>query len=113
MHEFGIAQTLVATVVEAAEKQDAERILTIRLRIGPLSGIVTEALTFAFDAVAAGTLAEGAELAIDETSVVCYCEACDKEFTATPGCYLCPDCGDARGTLRGGRELDVLDMEIA
>ena len=39
--------------------------LAIRLRIGALSGVVPEALEFAFEALRPGTLAEKAELAIE------------------------------------------------
>lgn len=113
MHEFGIAESLLAAVTTAADKAGAAKVLRVRLKIGPLSGVVPEALRFAFDALAAGTVAEGAALEIDEPPVVLYCNDCGREFPGSLGDYRCPHCGSPSGTLRGGRELDVLDMEVA
>ena len=66
MHEFGIAQALLETVTGRLTGDGSARIAAIRLQIGRLAGVEEEALRFAFEALAADTPAEGAELVIDK-----------------------------------------------
>ena len=53
-------QSALDLALEQAQAAGAQRLLRVRLRIGALSGVVPEALTFAFEALTPGTLAEGA-----------------------------------------------------
>ena len=59
MHEVGVMQSALEIALEQAGRQGASRIDCIALRVGPLSGVVPEALEFAFDVVARGTIAAG------------------------------------------------------
>ena len=59
MHEVGVMQSALEIALEQAGRQGASRIDCIALRVGMLSGVVPEALEFAFDVVARGTIAEG------------------------------------------------------
>lgn len=61
MHELGISRNIVAIVAEAA---CGRRVRRITLEIGALSGVVPEAIEFAFDLAAEGTPAAGAVLDI-------------------------------------------------
>lgn len=61
MHELGICRNIVAIVGEAAK---GRRVRRITLEIGSLSGVVAEAVEFAFDLAAEGTPAAGAALEI-------------------------------------------------
>ncbi|HYG35135.1 MAG TPA: hydrogenase maturation nickel metallochaperone HypA, partial [Clostridia bacterium] len=64
MHELSIMDSALNLALDQARKAGAKRICGIRLRIGALSGVVPEALEFAFEALVTGTLAEGAKLSI-------------------------------------------------
>jgi hydrogenase nickel incorporation protein HypA/HybF len=88
MHEVGIAQEVLSIVLEQAENQKVSRIHRITLRVGDQSGVVPEALEFAFEVVTRGTMAEEAELVLELSS-------------ADP----------AEG--RSGRELDVVAIEVS
>ena len=61
MHELGISRNIVAIVADAAR---GRRVRRITLEIGALSGVVPEAIEFAFDLAAEGTPAAGAVLDI-------------------------------------------------
>jgi hydrogenase nickel incorporation protein HypA/HybF len=98
--------------LESAQKEGANRILAIRLRIGALSGVVPDALRFAFDALTPGTLAEGAELAIDDVQARFWCAACAREFEAEDLLSDCPECHQPSGELRAGREMELAAVEI-
>jgi hydrogenase nickel incorporation protein HypA/HybF len=76
MHEVSLMQNAVDLAVDYALAHDAKRIERLTLRVGELSGVVIEALEFAFDAVTQGTIAESVELCIEKIPAICYCADC-------------------------------------
>lgn len=66
MHEVGIMQEALAIALDHGRSSGAERITAVSLKIGALSGVEPDALRFAFDVVAHGTLAQDARLQIEE-----------------------------------------------
>jgi hydrogenase nickel incorporation protein HypA/HybF len=96
-----------------ATQQGAHQIHRLRLRIGPLSGVVPEALRFAFDVVSRGTMAEGGRLEIEEIPVVCFCPGCTREFTAEGWFFECPSCGQPTAEVRQGAELELVSLEVS
>ncbi len=64
MHELSLTREIVRIVCDAAQHR---RIYTVTLEIGTLSCVSPEAIAFCFEAVAQGTLAEGARLDIRRT----------------------------------------------
>ena len=112
MHEVGLMQETMRIVFDQAEKADAEKITEVRMRVGELSGVVPVSLTFAFGIVTEGTIASNARLEIEEVPLVCYCEACREEFHPADVIYICPKCGQPTSTIRSGRELQVVSIEV-
>jgi hydrogenase nickel incorporation protein HypA/HybF len=113
MHELGVMQDTLALALERAAREGARAIHRIALRIGPLSGVVPEAMTFAFDVVAAGTIAEGASLEIESVPIACACGACGHEFEARPFDYECPHCRTHGARVIRGRELELAYLEVS
>ena len=70
-------QCALDQVLREARRAGAVRVHQIRLRVGVLSGVVPEALQFAFEALTAGTPAEGAILAIDDVPARFWCAPAD------------------------------------
>lgn len=69
MHELSIAISLVEAVCD--ELPQWGRNVTVRrivVRVGPLSGVVSDALAFAFDVAAEGTAIAGARLEIEDAA---------------------------------------------
>jgi hydrogenase nickel incorporation protein HypA/HybF len=64
MHELALTREIVAIVCGAAHDR---RVHKVTLEIGRRSGVMPEAIEFCFEAVAQGTLAAGAQLAIRRT----------------------------------------------
>lgn len=112
MHEVGIIQNTLLMAEEQAREAGAVRINEVRMRIGHLSGVVRDALEFAFDVVSRNTMAEGARLSIEEVPAVCWCDVCKEEFEAVELLYECPYCGTLSSELRRGREVELESMEI-
>ena len=112
MHELSVCQGLLTQVDEIARREDAERIDLIRLRIGPLSGVVPELLQNAFSIAQAGTIAAGATLVIDQLPIRVQCTQCGAESDATVNRLLCGRCGDFRTRLLSGDELVLASVEL-
>ena len=112
MHEFGIMQSALETAVQKTRAAEATQILRLKLRVGKLSGVVPEALRFAFDALKTESLAVDAELEIEEVPAVCWCAGCAAEFETADLKYECPRCHQPSGDLRRGQELELASLEV-
>ena len=113
MHELSIAQELIEIVEEAAREAGALRVEIVHLRLGRLSGVVADALLFAFDVATEGTLLDGATLAIEDVPVLVYCESCAANRVLEDiRCFRCPVCDCPTGQVVQGRELEVRSVEI-
>jgi hydrogenase nickel incorporation protein HypA/HybF len=108
MHELGISRNIIAIVGEAAK---GRRVRRVTLEIGKLSGVMSEAIGFCFEAVAKGTVAEGAALEIREIEGRARCMDCGTEFGVATFLTPCA-CGSRRLTHLQGEELKVKTMEL-
>jgi hydrogenase nickel incorporation protein HypA/HybF len=113
MHEVGIMQEGVRMAVETARARQAQRITRLCLRVGAMSGVVPDALRFAFDMVSRDTLAEGAVLDIQSVTAACWCAPCQAEFECADFINECPRCHALSSELRRGRELELASVEIS
>jgi hydrogenase nickel incorporation protein HypA/HybF len=111
MHEVSIAQGLMKILEDETNKHDVSRITRVHLRIGELSTCVPDALTFAFEVVSEGTVAQGAELKIEIVPAKGRCEKCDIEFHVDSTMFLCPQCGGIAAEIVSGKELDIAEIE--
>lgn len=113
MHEVSLMEQALELALEYAHQQNAQKILRLKMRIGTMSGVVPEALEFAFDIVTRGTLAEGAILEIEKVPVVCYCPNCNIEFQPADLFYECPQCGELSSEIRKGKEIELASLELS
>jgi hydrogenase nickel incorporation protein HypA/HybF len=112
MHELSIALSLLDLVAEEAERQGG-RVAVVHLKLGPLSGVVKEALLSAYDLARECTPEAQAELVIEEVPIVAYCPACAAEHAPASVLELrCPACGAPTPEVVRGRELEVVALEI-
>jgi len=63
VHELALTQSLVDLVTE---RTTGRQVLAVNVRVGDLSGIVADAMSFCFDVTTAGTPLEGARLVVEE-----------------------------------------------
>lgn len=103
----------LAIALEHTKAQGAEKIHRIELHVGELSGVVPEALAFAFDVVSAGTLAEGAELVLKAIPARCYCDRCRREFQPSGWVYGCPSCHCVSDRVCQGQALELASLEVS
>ena len=67
MHELSIALSMIDMASEEAVRHGGGRVLALHLKLGHLSGVVKEALTFSYEIACQGTALEGSRLIIEET----------------------------------------------
>jgi hydrogenase nickel incorporation protein HypA/HybF len=110
MHELSIADSVVAIVRTHAAGRRVQR---VELRVGHLRQVVPSALEFAFELVAQGTCAEGAELVIEEVPAVGRCRGCGTRSELRDFPLACAHCGSWDVQVLEGEELlvDALELE--
>jgi hydrogenase nickel incorporation protein HypA/HybF len=113
MHELSIALSILDLAAEEAELHGG-CVCAIRLRLGPLSGVVKEALLSAYELAREGTPLAEAELIIEDAPLTAYCPTCDAERAPASVFDLrCPICDTPMPKIVHGRELEVVSLEIA
>lgn len=116
VHEVAVALAMVDELRKIAEDNSAKKILNIRLRIGRMSGIVTDSLKFAFDAVKLEhAFISSAEIVIEEVPLVYKCNECGGSFhTDTIYFPSCPDCDSYNLMIVSGEEqhIEKVEMEV-
>jgi hydrogenase nickel incorporation protein HypA/HybF len=113
VHEYGIMQATLDAAIRQAQTAGATRIHAVRLKVGRLSGVVNDALEFAFEALRSGTPAQDAKLEIESVPAVLWCAACRAEFESPEFLCECPVCATVSGELRRGREMELVSLEIS
>ena len=90
MHELAITQSILDISLKAAQAQHARRIRTIRLTIGPFSGVVPECVQMYLDVLARGTIAEGAKIEAKTLPLRVRCRTCGRGERDRPAPYRLP-----------------------
>jgi hydrogenase nickel incorporation protein HypA/HybF len=109
---MAIARNVVNIAIAAAEEEGAKRITKVNVVAGELRGIVPAQLIFCFGLMAENTIADGAYLSLEITTVTGKCKKCEEIFTVRDYRYVCPKCQGEDIQTIGGTELRVKDIEV-
>jgi hydrogenase nickel incorporation protein HypA/HybF len=112
MHELSIASAILDAVREEAGKRPGVHVKKVGVRVGTLSGVVPEALTFGFDALVQGTDLDPLVLEIESLPRRQRCPACDFTFEVADETLACPRCAKEDTLFAGGDELDLAYLEV-
>ncbi len=117
MHELSLADGMLKTVLEAAQKEKAKKIKSIKLEMGEILLVNSEQLTFCFDVISKGTIAEDAKLDIRFLKPRVHCNKCNKEFNISsdkdfPILSMICECGSNDVTILSGREFNIKSIKI-
>ncbi len=114
MHELSIALSLIDGVVGHSDEFAGGRVEAVHIRVGPLSGVDRDALTFSYEAAIVGTELEGSHLRIESTPLVMLCPTCASERTLVSTQRLCcPECQAPAETFVSGKELELTSIEVS
>ncbi len=112
MHELSIATNLIQLIEQEQRRHGFEHVARINLKVGHFSSVVPEALQMAFEIASKGTVAEDAELVIEDVPLVLKCNKCGKEFQAEPFLFVCPECNSSDVEILTGNELHIESIEV-
>jgi hydrogenase nickel incorporation protein HypA/HybF len=114
VHELSVALSLVDAACERAAALGDVRIDAVYVRLGALSGVVKDALSFCFEAAAKGTAVEGARLEIEDVPATILCPRCSLERRLASIQHLrCPICDEPAPDVIDGRELELAALEVS
>lgn len=104
---------IVDGITERLPPERPARITRVDLRIGALAAVDSSALKFAWSLATEGTPASMSELRITHVPLTILCANCDAERTIERGALpVCPRCGESSNDITGGRELEIVAMEV-
>jgi hydrogenase nickel incorporation protein HypA/HybF len=113
VHELSIALNLIDIACDEAERLGNPRIGALHLKLGKLSGVDKEALTFSYDIACEGTALAGSRLVIEEVPVIVHCAACNEDVAIESiQAFFCPVCGEMTPEVVQGKEMNLVAMEI-
>jgi hydrogenase nickel incorporation protein HypA/HybF len=112
MHELSIAMSIVDMAQEEAERRGV-MIDAVHLELGPLSGVVADALLFSYEMACSGTRLEGSRLVIKDVAIEVYCPSCKvQRVLPSMQWFCCPECGTPTPSVIHGRELAITALEV-
>ena len=112
MHELGITQSIVDIAEKTAREQNAEKVLSVTVEIGELSGVVAEAVEFCFEACIQQSFLEGSRLIIKRIPGLARCDECKTEVKIDNMTFSCECCGSYALQRLQGEELNIKEVEV-
>ncbi len=113
MHELGVVFYVVKDVKQVAEENAVEKVASVTLQIGEVSGIVHEYLIDCWNwARKKEPAMEEAELFIEPIDAVSFCEDCEQEYPTVQYAKICPHCGSEHTYLLRGNEFLIKEIGV-
>jgi hydrogenase nickel incorporation protein HypA/HybF len=112
MHELSVAEALLDAILLETTREPVGKVVQVNVEIGALSHLEPDALKFCFDAVVAGSIAEGARLNITQTLGRGRCLQCKAETDVQQLYDPCPECGAFGLEITKGQELRLSSLEV-
>jgi len=113
MHEVSLVSALVDQVEELARVQHFDRVLTVWLSVGALSGVEPSCIDFCFSEVARGSVLDGASLVFERVATELACRRCAAVSTPDdPSALFCSACQSTDVQIRSGRDFRIAELEV-
>jgi len=104
------------SIAEIAQEEAARRdvqVCAVHLRLGPLCGVVKEALLSSYEMACFDTPLKNSRLVIEDVPIVVYCSKCKAERTLpSMQLFCCPECETPTPDVVHGKELEVVALEV-
>jgi hydrogenase nickel incorporation protein HypA/HybF len=112
MHELSIAESILDAVRRELAGRTGARPIRVGLRIGEMTAVDIDSLSFCFEAMLRGTDWESLRLDARICPQRRVCRDCGEEFDVIEYNSACRACAGGNTTLTSGDELDFDYLEI-
>lgn len=119
MHELSMAQGILDSVIENAEKNNATQVTKVVIEIGRLAMLNPEQVKFMLGVLNEDTIASNAEFVIEEIPAEIKCKDCDFEGEAIIDdrdhympAIKCPKCDSYMIEVINGKDVIVKNIII-
>jgi hydrogenase nickel incorporation protein HypA/HybF len=112
MHEMAVTQSMLEVVLQEAAKAGANKVVTVNLVIGEMTGIVDRCVEANFELLSQNTLAEGAALSFQNIPREARCRHCGHLFRPADFLWQCPECQFTELEFTAGDELYIESIEV-
>ena len=112
MHEVSLMENIIGLIEDQHCLSPFSHVRSIRLELGALGPAEPDCLRFCFDAVARGTVAEGALLDIATIPAQARCAACRRIAPVQDRFEACPLCGNMERPIIAGNDLRLVELEV-
>ena len=112
MHELVFTEEILSLVLSYAERNKANKVTGINLRIGEMTQVVDECIRFCFASLSKGTIAEGAQIDVERLPLKVKCSNCNTIYQVKNLDFLCPLCSILNSDVVSGKELCLESIEV-
>jgi hydrogenase nickel incorporation protein HypA/HybF len=122
MHESAISQSIVKTVLNQANKQNAAQVESVEIEIGELTFLNPDQVEFWVKIGFEGTIAETASVIIKKVKGILNCKDCDysgslnmnedSSFHVNIPLFYCPQCQRGNIEIIQGKEALIRRIKI-
>ena len=112
MHELSVAQEIIDRVAREMRGRPSARARAVGVKIGEISSVDRDALTFGFEALIKDTEWQRLALEIEYCLRRHRCSDCGTEFNVHDFETSCIACGNTKTVMISGDELDIGYIEV-
>lgn len=112
MHELAFTERLMKLVLAKAEEAGTKKVTGINMVVGQSSGVVPDCISFYFDYVKEGTIAQDADLRFVVTPTKLRCRSCKYEYQPEDERWNCPKCHQLSVERLEGGEAFLESLEV-
>lgn len=112
MHELSIISNIVDTLHDFFKDHPVEKVYSVTLSVGTVSGVVPRYLTDAWSwFTKEEEIFKGSELKIEDIPAITTCLDCGEEYDTFKYAKICPNCHSDHTVLKQGNELYIKEIE--
>ena len=112
MHELSLAVGIVDQVKNVAKREKFNKVSSINIEIGELSGVIPESLKGALSIAVLDTILENTAINFDIISGLAICKECKTEYELHSFADECPKCNGYLKTIIKGKELLIKSIDV-
>ena len=113
MHELTLAESMIDIVERAAAQAEVSKVTRVRLSIGALAHVESDALLYCCEVVSRGGVAAGARFEVDRPPGRARCNACGQIFVLESLAIGCPNCVSHDLLVLDGEQMKVVEIGVA